>query len=409
MPFRSTHGRQQTYLTGRAILEHGTREEQLALAQSRQAAPEMLYYLAEHGDGPVRQAVAANPATPIQADTRLTSDPIDEVRAQLALKIGRMLPDLADGAKAKLREQAIAIIEALAQDQAPRVRILLVEAIKASPHIPHAVARQLAEDPELLVCGPILEYSPLLGDADLMEIIAAGRARDALDCIARREPLGADVCDAIGRTGHTAAVAALLANSNAQIREDTLDLILDQAPQQASWHEPLVLRATLSTRAMRRIAGFVASALVERMVQAQVVEPVLARELLGTVRQQIDTEPLDAGEQAMAADQAKLVIDAGQFNDDWVLEQIAANRAVVIAALGLASGIGVVGARKLISGRQARAIMALSWKAGLSARTGYRLQQDLAHVPAIQQLVPVNGDEYPATASDMEWLLEAYG
>lgn len=408
-PFLSHRPRSLSYAQSRTILEQGTAAERLALASSPAAPPEALYYLAQSGDGAQRQAVAANPRTPIQADALLARDPLDDVRADLALKIGRMLPDLGEGDRVRLREQAITIIEVLARDQAPRVRAMLVEAVKDSPLIPHALARQLAEDPELLVCGPILEYSPLLSDVDLNEIIAAGRARDALDCIARRAPLNADVCDAISRTGHTAAIAALLSNSNAQIREDTLDLILDQAPQQPAWHEPLVLRANLSVRAMRRIAGFVAAALVDRMVETQVVDEPVARELLATVRKRIDSEPLDVDEQAEAEAEARLVIERGQFGDAWVVDHCQSARAQVIAALGLASGLGVLSARKIFNARQGRAVMALAWKAGLSARTGYDLQRDLAHVPPAAQLPPKGGTDYPISAADMEWTLEAFG
>ena len=40
-----------------------------------------------------------------------------------------------------------------------------------------------------LVSTPILEYSPLLSDADLIEIIAGGQVQQVLTAIARRRPL----------------------------------------------------------------------------------------------------------------------------------------------------------------------------------------------------------------------------
>ena len=44
---------------------------------------------------------------------------------------------------------------------------------------------------------PILEYSPLLSDADLIEIIACGQVQEVLTAIARRKPLSEKVSDAL--------------------------------------------------------------------------------------------------------------------------------------------------------------------------------------------------------------------
>jgi uncharacterized protein (DUF2336 family) len=398
-----------TYEQTRAILEGGSFAAQRELALNPYTPREALYYLANQHDAQVRAAVAANPATPMQADELLLHDAVDDVRAELARKIGRLVPDLSAADQAKLREQAITILEALAQDQAPRVRAILVEEIKASPHVPKAIVRRLAEDPDLLVCGPILEYSPLLADHDLKEIIAAGRAKGALEHIARRGSVSGDVCAAIERTGDVAAVTALLANANAQIREDTLDAILDGAPTQDSWHEPLALRANLSARAMRRIAGFVASALVDKMVAAHVLDDDLADELRSTVRKRLESDPVDLEAQQRAEDDAAWAVSSGAFGDAWVAERLAAGaRLEITYALARAGQIDAGTARKIIGSRNARTLTALAWKAGLNARTAYALQQELAHVPAALQLPPKAGKEWPLSADEMEWVLEAF-
>ena len=62
--------------------------------------------------------------------------------------------------------------------------------------------------------------------------------------------------------GDESAVAALLANSSAQIQEETLDDIIDRAPSRASWQERLVERPNLYHRAVKRIAQFVTASLL---------------------------------------------------------------------------------------------------------------------------------------------------
>ena len=65
-----------------------------ALAQRSRLRPELLYYLASDRDPEVRAAVAANEATPVQADLILARDGDETVRVDLARKIARLTPGL---------------------------------------------------------------------------------------------------------------------------------------------------------------------------------------------------------------------------------------------------------------------------------------------------------------------------
>ena len=160
--------------------ENGGSRTRRDLARNEETKPEILYYLAEDADPAVRRAVAANAAAPRQANLLLTADADADVRAELAGKIQKLLPDLAPSQTEKLRDLTVKTLDALAHDQLPRVRAALAEAIKESPYIPKSIALQLARDIEAEVAAPILEFSPLLNDADLREIIASGVASAAL-------------------------------------------------------------------------------------------------------------------------------------------------------------------------------------------------------------------------------------
>ena len=118
---------------------------------------------------------------------------------------------------------------------AVKVRQIVAEALKDSVDAPVAVIQKLARDIEIQVAGPILEHSPLLTDEDLLEIISHGPIRGALTAIANRRQLSDKLSDgvaaaALANTGaESNSVRKLLQNKSAQIREDTLDRILDQA------------------------------------------------------------------------------------------------------------------------------------------------------------------------------------
>ncbi len=76
------------------ILEERDRSAREALAARAVAPPESLFFLAREGTPEVRKAVAANPSTPIHANRLLTEDGEDDVRVELARKIGRLMPQL---------------------------------------------------------------------------------------------------------------------------------------------------------------------------------------------------------------------------------------------------------------------------------------------------------------------------
>ena len=111
------------------VLEGPDADARAELAARRDVAPEVLYFLANEGEAAARRAVAANPSTPAHANRRLARDADDDVRAELARKIGRLFPNLSKEASAKARALTLETLESLARDQLPRVRQILAEEI----------------------------------------------------------------------------------------------------------------------------------------------------------------------------------------------------------------------------------------------------------------------------------------
>ena len=391
-----------TYEDARELLEEERGKNIRALAGRPDTRPEMLYYLASNKSPVVRRKVAENPAAPVQANEILADDQDDEVRCDLARKIARLLPDLEVASQARLRERTLKVLAQLADDQLPRVRQIIAEEIKESRHVPKNIVQQLARDVELMVCAPVLEYSPLLGDDDLREIIATTQVKGALTAIAQRRQVSGTVADEVAATLDIPAVAALLANKNAQIREDTLDRIIDHAEKIEAWHEPVAMRPSLSLRVLKRIAGFVASSLVEAMVREHELDDDLAADLLRNVRRRISDEGIGDEERDSAARAAKKMFDAGALDENAVSEAIDLNRRdMAVHCTALLAEMPARRVYRIIESRNGRAITALVWKAGLGMRTALRMQRDIAHVPPAQIVNAKNGFDYPCTDQEM--------
>jgi uncharacterized protein (DUF2336 family) len=377
------------------------------LASREDARPELLYYLAEDDSPEVRRGVAANPATPPQADVLLATDEDDEVRCDLARKIARLVPEIEEEERLKLRELTIEILEVLAHDQLPRVRQILAEELKHSSGAPRQVIQRLARDIELVVAAPILEYSPLLADDDLLEIIQSDPVRGALSAISRRQRVSSPIADALVATYDEAAVADLLANPSAQIREETLDRIIDQAPEVEPWHKPLAHFPELSVRAIRRIAGFVASSLVNVLIEEHDLEEEIAAELTKAVKRRLNEEP-----EADGADQderARRAFEGGELDDELICHELEeGGRAFVKQALALKAEMPPATVARILDSGSGKAVTALTWRAELSMRTAMRLQSGLAHIPPREMVNARDGVDFPLTPDEMEWHLEYF-
>lgn len=393
-----------------------------ALAERSDIKPELLYYLANDASAEVRRAAAANEALPHQADLALAKDQDDGVREGLAAKIAKLAPGLSANDQDKLHQMTFQTLETLARDQMTRVRQILSDTLKDVADAPPDVIKTLALDAEIVVSGPVLEKSPVLSDDDLLEIIENGPAKGGLGAIARRTEVSESVSDAVAATDDVDAIADLLSNSSAQIREETLDDLIERAPSVELWHAPLVGRPQLPGRAATRLAQFVADNLIDVLEQ----------------RADLDTETLDAvksvvqlrlqegsGNGGKGADATPVGLDflkvqppvavaerlhkAGKLDMKVVGKALhASDNAFVLASLKVLSDLPMNVVQKVFMEKSAKGIVALCWKAGLPMKMTVQVQSRMARIAPTEVLQP-KGNDFPLTEDEMAWQLDFFG
>jgi len=313
----------------------------------------------------------------------------------------------------RIRDMTLKVIEKLAADSLPRVRQIVAEEIKSSSEVPKSVVDLLAHDAEFAVAAPILEYSPMLSDEDLLELIATSEVEGVLSAIARRSGLSSDVAEAVVATLDIPAVAALLANASAKIRSDTLDRIIEHARDVEAWHQPLVLRPELSIRAIRRISGFVASSLLEILSERHSLDDETRRHIATRVRERLRQEEPSSVEgnlkERVWAD-VSTAASAGKLDDEYILNAIKAKDTlrVVMALVALARAPEATIERVLKSG-SAQMITALAWHAGLQMRTAFAIQKNVGKLAPGDLLPARNGVDYPLNPEQMTSQLQLMG
>jgi uncharacterized protein (DUF2336 family) len=150
-------------------------------------------------------------------------------------------------------------------DPSPLVRAELARALAFSEFSPPAVILGLAADqPE--VASWVLEHSPLLLDADLVDAVATGEAQ-AQAAIANRAKLPPAVSAAIAEVGTAESCLVLIENPSAAIAPFSLDRIVERFGHLAAIRESLLARADLPApvrqalvaKLSETLAGFVAA------------------------------------------------------------------------------------------------------------------------------------------------------
>lgn len=383
------------------------------LAHQADVRPEILYYLAEDEDVEVRKLIAGNSATPRQADAKLAHDRDEGVRADLAQKISAQVPELAGADPGN--ELALDILGTLARDEAVRVRQVVAETLADKANVPAEIINQLARDVELSVCAPVLEHSPILTEDDLVEIMQAGPVRGAYSAIARRHGLGPRASDGVAASEEYEAVTALLGNASAQIREETLDTILQRAPDNPDWHEPLTNRPALPARAAEKLAGFVATNLLQKLMKRTDFDDATARAIASRVQERLGARPRVEAEQPMPArvrptDKVRILAEKGELGEAHITEALAAgDREFVAMALSLMAGTTLDEIDNILQSQAPRAVVALAWRCGLSPRLALQLQLRLARIAPRDALEPRRDGAWPMGDEEMRWQLEFFG
>lgn len=398
------------YDEAKTLASHKDVKVRKKLAQREDLPHEILYFLAEDKSATVRQTIAKNIAAPKQADLLLSRDSDDDVRVGLAEKIGRLVPGLSPSELDKVHEVTHQVLEQLAHDQVVRVRRILSETLQDIGHAPPDVINRLARDVELVVCAPVLAHSPVLTDDDLLDIISSAPVKGALSAISIRGNLSEGLTNAIYEADDEEAIGVMLSNKSAQIREETLDRIVERGEGIELWHDPLVNRPTLSRRAVLRLTEFVADNMMDTLKNRTDMDADTAEAVYEEFSRRMEAAERSRArdEGGSPAERAQGLFDKGELSDALVREAAQSGEEVFVkVALALKSSVSDAVIAKIFEIGSVKGAIALCWKASLSMSTSVVVQKRIMKVPPRDVQGSVDGG-YPFNDDEMEWQLEFF-
>ncbi len=219
-----------------------------------------------------------------QMDLRaLSRDPAPQVRAELAGKVAQSL----QSQSLRLFEIDIAvdILRMLARDLEVQVRRAVALSLCHSGTAPHDVMLRLAED-VADVAMPVLQFSKLLTDEELIQIAEHAEEVLKLVAIAKREQVSAVVSSALVNSCDEKVIHVLFKNPGATIDDATLEREWAYLSSRPLLLETLVHRSGLSVAIAEKLYASVATELKAYLASAYHLPSLLVEEAVEDHREE---------------------------------------------------------------------------------------------------------------------------
>ena len=320
----------------------------------------------------------------------LLADPSAEARAGTA---ARLASEFQQGTLTESERSMVEdIFRIMVKDAELRVRMALAQNLKENPGVPHDVALSLARDVES-VSLPILRFSEVLTDEDLIEIVH-GRGAAKQVAIASRPTVSGAVSSALVDTENEDVVTELVANDGAEISAESLHKVVTDFGDREPVQDAMVHRPKLPLTVSERLVTMVSESMKEELAKRHELPDDLATDLI-----------------LQSRERAVLSLSGGSGDDDLIklIRQLRENgrltpsiglRSLCMgdlnffeASVAELSGVPLANTRQLIQDPGPLGLTEIYQRTGLPP----------SHFPAVKAAIAVAGEtEYDGGENDRE-------
>ena len=305
-----------------------------------------------------------------------TAPASERAEATRALARAWLISDLSDDDRAAAEGALLMLLD----DPSPLVRQTMAQVFARSAEAPAAIVQALALD-QPSIALPVLEHSPLLIDADLVDIVATGN--DEMQCaIARRINLPPSVCAAIAEVGSAAAALELIENAHAELPPFSWDRIVERHGHLAAIRESMLVLEDLP--AATRLA--LVAKLSDTLAQFVVARNWLSADRAGRIADEArERSTVNIAARSHGEDMRGLVAHlraTGQLTAGLILRALlSGNVELFDASLAELSGLPQARVSALLHDRGGAGLQALLIRAGLPESTfaAFRVALEASH------------------------------
>jgi uncharacterized protein (DUF2336 family) len=300
----------------------------------------------------------------------------ERAEATRALARAWLISDLSEDDRAAAEGALLMLLD----DPSPLVRRAMAEVFAHSQEAPAAIVQALALD-QPSVALPILEHSPLLIDADLVDIAATGDGETQC-AIARRVNLPASVCAAIAEVGTAAAALELIENAYAELPPFSWDRIVERHGHLAAIRESMLVLEDLPAATRAALVAKLSDTLAQFVVAKNWLSADRAERVAGEAR---DRSTVNIAASSRGDDMRGLIAHlraTSQLTAGLILRALlSGNLELFEAALAELSGLPRGRVSSLLLDRGEASLVALLQRAGLPQSTfaAFRAALDVVH------------------------------
>jgi uncharacterized protein (DUF2336 family) len=300
----------------------------------------------------------------------------ERAEATRALARAWLISDLSDDDRSAAEGALLMLLD----DPSPLVRQAMAEVFARSSEAPAAIVQALSVDqPSIAV--PVLEHSPLLIDADLVDIVATGS--DETQCaIARRINLPPSVSAAIAEVGSAAAALELIENPYADLAMFSWDRIVERHGHLAAIRESMLQLEDLPSATRMALVAKLSDTLTQFVVARNWLGADRAGRIANEARER---STVNIAAQSFGDDMRGLIAHlraTGQLTAGLILRALlSGNLELFGAALAELSGLPHGRVSALLNDRGGNGLQALLIRAGLPESTyaAFRVALEASH------------------------------
>src|SRR3954467_15927045 len=268
----------------------------------------------------------------------------------------------------------------LLDDPSPMVRQAMAEVFSRSHDAPAAIVQALSLDQNSIAL-PVLEHSPLLIDADLVDIVATGNGE--MQCaIARRINLPPSVSAAIAEVGSAAAALELIENAYAELAPFSWDRIVERHGHLAAIRESMLVLEGLPAATRLALVAKLSETLAQFVVARNWLSPDRAGRMANDARER---STVNIAARSRGDDMSGLVQHlraTGQLTAGLILRALlSGNLELFDCALAALSALPQARVAALLHDRGGASLQALLIRAGLPESTfaAFRVALEVSH------------------------------
>lgn len=303
-----------------------------------------------------------------------------DAKAQITEKISQFFNEgLFEESEMVIAEE---VLRLLARDTERKVQFALANTLKSNPNLPHDVAVSLAKG-ATDVSVPILEFSKVLTDEDLIEIVKSTKEVARWKAVAKRESVSQQVAAALIDTKSGEVINTLLNNSGAEVSEQSMDQILKDFAGNKDLLGVLVKRGglpvSIAAKLVSKVSGEMQKELTKRypkltsadaksppQVKAEVIEKAIIEGTTAAKEKVLVDFLSNKGKEKDAHELVEHLLSTGSLTPSIVLRGLCkGDLHFFIHGVARLSGVSADNTRKLILDKGGIGFAKLYEKAGL--------------------------------------------